>query len=330
MSTQQDLALKSSPQTLFSRLALIAFALAFLVILLGAYTRLTNAGLSCPDWPRCYGYLTPPSGIEQLEAASSAYPQVPVDSAKAWTEMRHRYLAGVEGLLILTIVSMSWYWRKSLKASVFYLSQSLIGIMIGQILLGMLTVTALLKPVVVLGHLLFGFSLMSILWIIWLLGKKPAGRSTKNVGSGLKTATTFGLLILILQITLGGWVSTHYAGLACIDLPFCNGKLIPELNFSALNTDLITIHMLHRIGAVITFFYLSLLSLTVIAKTTGMLRHFGYLILTLVSLQFVLGILNILWLRPVDIALPHHAVAALLLLSVLALRVRLSSTGSKS
>jgi cytochrome c oxidase assembly protein subunit 15 len=302
-----------SSKPFFSRLAFLAFSLAFIVILLGAYTRLTNAGLSCPDWPRCYGYLTPPSSSDQLLEATKAYPQVPVDKARAWTEMRHRYLAGFEGLLILALITLAWRLRKELPPLAFKLTQALIVIMLGQVLLGMLTVTALLKPVVVLGHLLFGFSVMSILWLVYWLTQKPYPVQNPN---RLKPWLNLGLVILVLQITLGGWVSTHYAGLACVDFPYCQGSLLPSLQWKALHSDLITIHMLHRIGALFTFIYLGFLSLALIRQKAN--RHFGFMLLSLLNVQIILGILNIVWLRPVEIALPHHAVAALLLLTLLA------------
>lgn len=298
---------------LFARLAFLAFLLAFVVIILGAYTRLTNAGLSCPDWPRCYGYLTPPITSDEVVQAAKAYPQLPLDKARAWTEMRHRYLAGLEGLLILTLIALSWCWRKELPAPTFKLTQSLAVVMVGQILLGMLTVTALLKPVVVLGHLIFGFSVMSILWVIWLLTKKPV---VAPLHQRFNPWLSLGLLILIAQIALGGWVSTHSAGLACVDFPYCNGTLLPALHWKALNTDLITMHMLHRLGALVTFGYLTLLGIFLSLRRRS--RHFGLLLLGLLCAQVLLGILNIIWLRPVHIALPHHAVAALLLLTLLA------------
>ena len=309
----------------YSRLAFIAFALAFVVIIFGAYTRLTNAGLSCPDWPRCYGYLTPPITSDQMLGASKAYPQVPIDKARAWTEMRHRYLAGIEGLLILTIIFLSWCWRKELPPLAFKLSQSLIAVMCGQIILGMLTVTALLKPVIVLGHLVFGFSVMSLLWVIALLTKKTLPPATPT---HLKPWVALGLVVLIFQIILGGWVSTHSAGLACVDFPLCNGNLLPPLKLTAIHTDLITIHMLHRIGAIVTFIYLSGLSLFLLAQKN--LRRYGSILLTLLCAQILLGILNIVKLRPLHIALPHHAVAALLLLTLLATTVHLYRQGRKS
>ncbi len=301
------------PRQRFAQLALLAFLLAFIVILLGAYTRLNNAGLSCPDWPRCYGYLTPPQTSEEMTQAVKAFPQAPLDQGRAWAEMRHRYLAGLEGLFILSLIILSWCWRKELPSLAFKLTQGLIVIMLAQVFLGRLTVTALLKPAVVLGHLLFGFTVMSLLWMVWLITKKPKG---PFVPKGFQFWTLLGLCILILQISLGGWVSTHSAGLACIDLPYCGGNWLPALQWKNLNTDLITIHMLHRIGALLTFIYLGLLSIFLSLRTES--RRFGCLLLGLLCAQIFLGIFNILWLRPLSIALAHHAVAALLLVSLLA------------
>ncbi len=312
------------PRRFYSRLAFLAFALAFIVILMGAYTRLTNAGLSCPDWPRCYGYLTPPITSDQVTSAAKIYPEVPLDKARAWTEMRHRYLAGLEGILILTLISLSWCWRKELPPLAFKLSQILAAIMLGQIFLGMLTVTALLKPVVVLGHLVFGFAVMSVLWVIWLLTKKPRPHS----GHHFRPWVGLGLFILVLQIILGGWVSTHSAGLACIDFPYCNGSLLPAMQWQAWHSDLITIHMLHRLGALLTFSYLGLLSLFLVLQKNS--RRFGLLLITLLCTQIMLGILNIIWLRPLHIALPHHAVAALLLLTLLATLFHSGPQGNKT
>jgi len=314
----------SKSTSFYSTLSFLAFLLAFVVILLGAYTRLTNAGLSCPDWPRCYGYLTPPLTTPQIEAATKAYPQIPLDKTRAWTEMRHRYLAGLEGLLIVTLITLSWYWRKELPPLVFKLSQPLILILLGQVILGKLTVTALLKPVIVLGHLLLGFFLMSLLWIICLLTRKPLVFSARQ---HLSLWVSLGLGILILQIALGGWVSTHSAGLACIDFPYCKGSFLPALQWNAFDTDLITIQMMHRLGALFTLFYLSLLSLFLLLQKSS--RRFGLLLLSLLVTQMLLGILNILWLRPLFIALSHHAVAALLLLTLLATLVHTPQQGHK-
>lgn len=312
-------------QSIYSRFVLLAFLLAFVVIILGAYTRISDAGLSCPDWPRCYGYLTPPASSHELETAHQAYPQSPVEPAKAWVEMRHRYLAGMEGTLILGLVALSWYWRKQLNPTVFKLSQALSFIMLGQIVLGMLTVTALLKPVVVVGHLLLGFSLLSLLWVLWLFTQKTiAPRNISpatQISVHLKHWVSAGLIILILQISLGGWVSTHYAGLACVDFPYCNGSLLPHLKLTELHTDLITIHMLHRLGALINFMFLGMLGFWLLRSHWQL---FGLILLALLLSQVSLGILTVVWLRPVFMALGHHIIAALLLLTLLTLRFQLT------
>lgn len=296
-----------------AKLALIASILAFVVILLGAYTRLTNAGLSCPDWPNCFGYLTAPHTVEQIQDASSRYPGTTVDVKGAWTEMTHRYFAGTEGILILILsFSLLRHARASrLNAPrIVFILLALLGV---QVTLGMLTVTQNLKPVIVLGHLVTGVSILSVLWWTFLRLSK---RTPVAANNRIKGWLTVGLIITAIQVTLGGWVSTHYAGLACIDLPYCNGQLLPTMQWHLLNSDLITIHMLHRIGALITASYMIIMTITLwrFKQWRGTLMH----ILAIVALQVTLGVLNILWLRPVWLALMHHAVGILLLLSLIA------------
>lgn len=305
-----------------SKLALFAFALAFVVILLGAYTRLTNAGLSCPDWPHCYGYLTAPHTAEQLQTATERYPTTPVDIKKAWTEMTHRYFAGTEGIIILVLAGTILFKRKRRDSKAFIIIGALITLLAIQVLLGMLTVTALLKPVIVLGHLLTGLSILGVLWWAYLdLPLQP--NTTHRTALSIKPWLWLGFFIIAAQIALGGWVSTHYAGLACIDFPYCNGKLIPALQWGQLNTDLITIHMLHRFGALITALYLGTLGICLLFQPR--LRILAIKLLILLSLQLTLGILNIIWLRPVWLAMCHHAVAILILLIMIAMLIKASA-----
>lgn len=310
------------------RLALFTFLLAFVVILLGAYTRLTDAGLSCPDWPHCYGYMTAPHTDDQIRTAAQNYPLAPIDVKKAWTEMTHRYFAGTEGILILVLAFSILFARKAKNFKSAGIALGLIGLLVIQVMLGMLTVTEKLKPVIVLSHLLTGLSLLTLLWWAYLdlylgndtlfLQEKPR-RLTPWIGAGF--------IILALQITLGGWVSTHYAGLACVDFPYCNGQLLPAMQWDQLNTDLITIHMLHRLGAMITGLYLGLLGMYLVSVKA--FRIMGVTILLLVTLQITLGIFNIIWLRPVWIALIHQAVAILLLLTIVAAWVKASLNKGK-
>lgn len=298
-----------------ARLALFASILAFIVILLGAYTRLTDAGLSCPDWPHCYGYLTAPHTSTQLANAAKQYPLVPINIKKAWTEMTHRYFAGTEGVLIIALAFSILFTRKARNAKGVLIAVLLLALLSSQVMLGMLTVTEKLKPVIVLSHLLNGLSLLAILWWAYLdlhlHDNFFVHKSSPTVIPWLWLA----LVVVAGQITLGGWVSTHYAGLACIDFPYCNGKIIPFLQWNQLNSDLITIHMLHRIGALITAAYVVLLSIILYQNTS--FRSISVLMLALVTLQLTLGILNIIWLRPVWIAMAHHLVAISLLLTVI-------------
>ncbi len=301
-----------------SKLALVAFVFAFFVIMLGAYTRLTDAGLSCPDWPHCYGFITAPHTVEQIQDATARYPLMPVEVKKAWTEMTHRYCAGMEGILILALAYILLRTRhiRALQSTVK--AGLLIGLLGIQVGLGALTVTQKLTPVIVLSHLLTGISILSTLWWIFLddtLRRSGDHHASPRHAAKLLPFLWLGFIVVAAQITLGGWVSTHYAGLACVDFPYCNGQILPALQWNQLNSDLITIHMLHRIGAMITAIYVSLLALRLLFNST--FRPVAYLLFVLLGAQLTLGIVNILWLRPVWIAMMHQAVAILLLLTMI-------------
>lgn len=315
-----------SKQRRGARLALITCLLAFTVIMLGAYTRLTDAGLSCPDWPHCYGYLIAPHTSSQIADAAQRYPGAPVDTKKAWTEMTHRYFAGTEGILILLLAYSFWRYRPTphfqRKNNLPFIALTLTTLLAVQILLGMLTVTEKLKPVIVLSHLITGLSILSVLWwayldLIWQNHRMPIHARVRA-----KTVrwVALGLMIVILQITLGGWTSSHYAGLACVDFPYCNGTLIPAMHWNALNSDLVTIHMLHRFGAFITGIYL--FGLSIYLSQQRLFKVNAIKILILVSLQIIFGILTLYWLRPIWLALLHHMTAILLLLTMIATLVK--------
>ncbi len=306
-----------------SKLALFTFLLAFVVIILGAYTRLTDAGLSCPDWPHCYGYITAPHTSSQLQGAATLYPSMPVNIKKAWTEMTHRYFAGTEGILILVLAASILFSRKSRDMKSTLIAVALIGLLGMQVALGMLTVTEKLKPVIVLSHLLTGVSILSFLWWAYLdVHLRDDSFLPRQSSSLIFPALWLALIVVFGQITLGGWVSTHYAGLACIDFPYCNGRMLPAMQWNNLNGDLITIHMLHRIGAMITTAYLGFLALALLRNTA--FRSLATLILAILALQITLGILNIVWLRPVWLAMIHQSVAIFLLLTVITALVKAS------
>jgi cytochrome c oxidase assembly protein subunit 15 len=200
---------------------------------------------------------------------------------------------------------------------------TLIALLCMQVMLGMLTVTEKLKPVIVLSHLLTGLSILSVLWWAFLDIYLNNNASFVKKSSSLVVGSFWlALLVIIGQITLGGWVSTHYAGLACVDFPYCNGQVLPTMQWNNLNGDLITIHMLHRIGAMITAIYLTFFGIFLLVKTS--FRVLGIHILVLLALQVTLGILNIIWLRPVWLALIHQSVAILLLLTIITALVKVT------
>lgn len=304
-----------------STLTIIAAGLAFAVILLGAYTRLTDAGLSCPDWPQCYGYLTAPHTPEQLEGAAKAYPMVPVEVKKAWTEMVHRYFAGTEGLLILVLAGGLLFTRKAKTKKAIGIGASLIGLLCVQVALGMLTVTANLHPMIVSSHLITGLSLLCLLWWAYLDVHLTEDYFLAKSSPRIIPWVWLGFIIVAAQVALGGWVSTHYATLACVDLPYCNGQLIPALHFDQLNTDLITIHMLHRFGAIAAATYIGLLDVYLFLKQPTF-KRIATISMLLLLMQLTLGILTIVWLRPVHVALTHHAIGILLLLTTITMLVK--------
>jgi len=321
---------------------LSSFAIIFVlgVIVLGSYTRLTNAGLGCPDWPGCYGHLVLPNSSAALDRAQSAYPQTPIQTIRAWTEMVHRYFAMTLGLIILALFIIAVVRSKSndhpLLAPIL-----LVGLTLFQAALGMWTVTLKLLPVVVMGHLLGGFAILSVLICLHLQLANHQQSTNDRVAKQFKPWALMGLAIVVAQIALGGWVSSNYAGLACVGFPLCNGTLMPELNWhdafnvlSPVGTNYqggvldisarITIQTVHRVGAMITAFYLLALSVTLIKKANSLyLQYISVLIITLVLIQFTLGVINVTHYLPLAVAVAHTAVGALLLASVVTLTFHL-------
>lgn len=320
---------------LYRRLITLAALLALIVIVLGAYTRLVDAGLGCPDWPGCYGQLTVPATEAEVED-KSYLEQRPLVPAQGWAEMIHRYFASALGLVIVMIAVMSWQRRKTeygpLKLPLF-----LVVLVVFQGLLGMWTVTLLLKPVVVMSHLLGGLSILSLLVLLALrVGPAP---SIPSGAQRLKSMAMFGLIIVVAQIALGGWTSTNYAALACPDFPTCNGSYWPEADFAegfvmwrglGINYEFgvlehparMAIHLAHRVGALVTVIYLAWL-ITKLLRMGGVMTASGFLIAGLLGMQVSLGIANVMLHLPLGIAVAHNAVAALLLLSLVQLNYKL-------
>jgi cytochrome c oxidase assembly protein subunit 15 len=321
---------------LYRRLLLIATLLAFAVIALGAYVRLSDAGLGCPDWPGCYGHwLGVPEAHHEQQAAAQAYPDRPLDTGKAWKEMLHRYLAGTLGLLILALCILAWR-KESRSQQSPALPTALLGIIGLQAALGMWTVTLLLKPVIVTLHLIGGMTTLSI-----LVGMAVAGRNAKAedaVGPGTRLLAFSALLAVVIQIALGGWVSSNYAALACPDFPTCQGQWQPEMDFAhafSLHRELgetadgqllpfaalTAIHWSHRLGSALVTLITGWLALALFKTGKRRWKTWGGLLAFLLLAQLSLGIANVLLGLPLAIAVAHNLGAALLLTATLALNI---------
>jgi cytochrome c oxidase assembly protein subunit 15 len=330
------------PSLTHARYALAVTLLALLVIVLGAYVRLSDAGLGCPDWPGCYGNLIAPTSEPQISTANSAYPGRPVEVHKAWKEMAHRYLAGALGLAILFLALLSLSRGKPSEHPRL-LPWLLVLLVTLQAALGMWTVTLLVKPAIVTSHLLGGFITAALLWILTLRLYGPAmNRYVIHRPSRLLLFSRIGLVILLLQITLGGWTSTNYAAIGCSDFPTCHSGLWwPSMDFTQaftlwhgtginyeygiLGAEARTaIHLVHRLGALITALYL--LPLAVLLYRTGraaVTQRLAWVLSLLLLLQLGLGITNVLGHLPLPVAVAHNGVAALLLLTLLTLNWQL-------
>lgn len=321
----------------FRRFALIAAMLALCVVVLGAYVRLSDAGLGCPDWPGCYGQMTVPHSADAVQQAQSAYPDRPLQTHKALKEMLHRYFAGSLGLLILSLFVLGWRARRVIRVSP-WLPTILLGLVIFQALLGMWTVTLLLKPVIVTAHLLGGMSTLGLL--VWIAHRHWGVASRRFLPSA---ATRFwvrgALLVILLQIFLGGWTSSNYAALACTDFPTCNGAWLPDMDFAnayhfirelgqgadgnALQlSGLVAIQWVHRLGALIVLIYLGWLAWCVMQHAK--LKSVGVILMLLLIIQLSLGVANLLLHLPLVLAVAHNLGAALLLVTIVILNSKIT------
>lgn len=320
----------------FRRITLLATLLALCVVVLGAYVRLSDAGLGCPDWPGCYGTLTVPESQSALEHAQNAYPDKPVESHKAWKEMVHRYFAGTLGLLVLAICTIGWRCRQELKVSP-WVPTALLLLIVFQAMLGMWTVTLLLKPVIVTSHLIGGMSTLGLL--VWIT-HRHWGKSTGLTNSCLVWLVRGGLLIVLVQVLLGGWTSSNYAALACTDFPTCHGAWWPHMDFAAafhLGRELgqnavgeplslaayTAIQWVHRLGALLTFLYFGYLGLCLL-KLQAM-RKVAVLLLVLLVAQIGLGIFNLVLHLPLVLAVAHNLGAALLVTTIVLINSKITT-----
>lgn len=336
----------------FKFLIYLTFILSLCVIALGAYTRLTEAGLGCPDWPGCYGFISVPQSSDQQWLARQAFPDAPVEVGKAWREMLHRYFAGSLGVLILAINITAWRYQETSKR----LPALLLAMVIFQAALGMWTVTLVLMPVVVMGHLLGGFTTVSLLLLLALrvrqqdrlyslprASRLPSSTSSSYLSPSrlvppqslpaLQLLALVALLVVAGQIALGGWTAANYAAVACTQLPICEVDWQQHFDISAFEPiqgdhdsyqygvlndhQRVSIHVAHRIGAMVVT--IVLMPLMWHLWRQPVLRRYGVGLGTALALQLSLGITNVVAGLPLWVAVGHHLIGVTLLLILVAI-----------
>jgi heme a synthase len=372
-----------TPHRHFHRIAWLAVALALAVIVFGAFVRLSHAGLSCPDWPTCYGRATWPVQPHQVAAANEAFPQRAVETDKAWREQVHRHAAATLGLLVAVLallaarqrrgglalvtvccalvaaaiplymrglylpssllvalaeaalLGLAWHWRRTPFVALALVT---LAVIVLQAMLGMWTVTWLLKPVVVMAHLLGGLTTLALLlWMAW--HSTPAQALLAGNARALRRLGWIGLALLAVQIALGGWVSANYAALACgVEFPTCLGRWWPDPDFReafvlwrGIGVDYeggvldgparAAIQLAHRLFALPVLGFL--LVFAVMLRRSPGLSGWGWALGVALGLQVGLGIANVLYALPLWMATAHNAGAVLLLFVLVSLLARL-------
>jgi len=332
----------------YHRLVAVTVFLTFDLIMFGAFTRLTDSGLGCPDWPGCYGHANPFQAKEHIDAAEAALPTGPVTTSKAWIEMIHRYLAMAIGVLIIAMCVMAWRnWRAAQRnpgqgagADTPWFPLFLLFFVCLQGAFGAWTVTLKLQPAIVTIHLLLGMGLLALL--AWLNASQSGHGIVGPGAASLRLPALAAGIVLALQIALGGWVSTNYAALACTEFPTCQGALVPpmdvehgftlwrELGKTAAGEylpfpALVAVHWVHRTFAFIVVALVGWVGWRAL-KVPGLQRT-GRWLLGALALQFATGLLTIFLKWPLALAVAHNGGAALLvlLLTMLNYKARLSA-----
>ncbi len=322
---------------LIRRLALFSGYFAFLVVALGAWTRLADAGLGCPDWPGCYGFATLPLSSEEIDIANSRFPDSPYELAKAIPEVVHRYFAATLGFFILTL-AVYINFSDDFKTKEKKLSALLLFWVLIQGAFGYLTVSLKLWPQIVTLHLLFGFITTIMLWLLYFRLKDESGEEKKkwNFSKRLNSFITLASIFVFLQILLGAWTSTNYAAFSCPDFPLCQGQLFPKTNFSGgfnifqgigpnylggqMDLESRTaIHLSHRIGAVLVTLILSFLAWKIYKEN---FKKTALVLLGILLLQILLGVSNIIFQLPLLIAVAHNLGGLSLITYLMILRYR--------
>lgn len=325
----------------YRSLLMACLVLASIVVTLGAYVRLSDAGLGCPDWPGCYGkWIGVPDEAHEVVAAESAFPNAPVEVPKAWKEMIHRYAASLLGLGILGLAAAAW--SRNRTEAVW--TRLLVVLVLIQGALGMWTVTLLLKPVIVTLHLIGGLTVLSILLgLTWRAWVPP---STRTMPAGLAAPAWLMVAIVAFQISLGGWTSSNYAAMACPDYPQCQQAWVPEMDWSHAFVfqrelgqtasgeglpiaALVAIHWTHRWFAMVVVACALWLAWRLI-RAHAALKPYALALVGAVGLQWGIGVLNVYLQWPLGLAVLHNTGAALLLAVALVIALRLSGAGASA
>ena len=329
--------------TWFKKLILSASILTLCVVVFGAFVRLSDAGLGCPDWPGCFGTLTVPESEIAILNAQKSFPGSIVEVDKAWIEMIHRYLAGILGLMVLLISIFSYKIRSELKVNLA-LPFSILSLILFQSALGMWTVTELLKPVIVTAHLMGG---MTTLALLTYLTHRHIGAvsNTVIIKPGVRSFIQFGFVLLFIQIALGGWTSTNYAALACTDFPTCHGSFMPEMDFKngfsifrelgmtqsgeGLSIKALqAIQWVHRVGALVLTIYF--IYMAYLLNSYPPTRFYKNLLLLVLFFQILIGIANLVLYLPLFLATLHNLGAALLVIILTIINSRITPQYGKN
>ncbi len=326
----------------YRKLVFLTWFLTLDLIMFGAFVRLTDSGLGCPDWPGCYGHLSPLGASDRIQQALHAMPYGPVSVFQAWMEMIHRYAGATLGTLIILITVLAWRYRRALAHGPA-LATTLLAMVCLQGAFGAWTVTHKLMPLVVSTHLVLGIALLALM--TWLAAREKSHDPVPASAGHGRAWMILGLAVLFLQIALGGWVSTNYAALACMDFPTCHGQWLPHMDFSEgfallrglgklssgaiISQDALTaIHWTHRNFAMVVIALLGAIGWH--WRHTPGLAGPARLLLALLALQLATGLTTIFFQWPLLIAVMHNGGAAGLVLVSVTLLWRLSQAGKPS
>jgi cytochrome c oxidase assembly protein subunit 15 len=324
----------------YRKLTWVTLFLTFDLIMFGAFTRLTDSGLGCPDWPGCYGHANPLQAHAHISAAEALMPTGPVTVMKAWIEMIHRYLAMGIGVLIIALMIIAWRrWSKSAHKDVAFspwYPTLLLAFVCLQGAFGAWTVTMKLQPVIVTIHLLLGIGLFALM--AWLAARQSRHLPVAQAASALRMPAALASALLLMQIALGGWVSTNYATLACTEFPLCDGAVVPHMDFANGFTlwrglgktaggdylpfpALTAIHWAHRTFAFVVFVFIAWLAHKAL-KIDGLRKTARWLLIVL-AVQLATGISTIFLKWPLLLAVAHNGGATLLVLLLVMLNYKL-------